>query len=843
MKNRVHFISTKLKMPAPRKNYIPRKALISKLRELMEYKVTLIQGAAGSGKTTLMASYIKETNLTSCKWLTIDAETDVFSFWYYFLEAVKEYLGDEKDQILSMFESILHKEDIEKIIVILINRLSTEDDFAVVLDDFHHIHDEVLLKTIQFFINNSSDNVRLVLLTRESPVLYLGELRMSGRLLEIGNDGLKFSFDEGACFLKDILNVELDSQVIAKINDLAEGWVGGLQLIALALASKQKSFIHDIKGLNKYVIEYLTQEILASLNEQEKDFLINTSILSYFNQRICDEVLEQDNSQEIIDTLLEKNLFIMEIDDGEAYRYHHIFHEFLRQQFCRLNPGSRKKNHHRAALAYEKIGDLDESIKHYLIIEHFQDALAVVEKMGQNPKGWSYLKQIPLQWIAGYKELAWQRFFYHYCHLEFDQCEQLLQVLDGELAKALLEQRYLKVDHSFFSELDQMNFSLVTKAIILLNISIFLAIQHEHEKALEILGEVMAIENKRSNPYFKVGALTLMSQLKEDQGELKESLEIYEQTLCLIEENPLLAPMAANSLIGMAGIYLKNFNLDLAEQSLAKSRAMIDKSYPILDNAYYITLIELKCLAGEINEAKELFKLKAGDLEKSFLFIHNLFKQLAFIKVDKDVFDRFVQTCAEYTQQNNNRIEDKFILIRVLFLQNKVEEALELADQVLEFTRRNKIKGYLIQGILLKMSVLDSLGSASHREIINLLREAVYYSYDNKIISPYVFEKELVRKYIFRLKEERRKDLNVKERSFVNQLMGMIQQEKTESLLTEREIEVLSVLASGATNKQIADTLYISTATVKTHIINIYSKLQVANRVEAVERAKEEGLI
>lgn len=856
MKSKVSFISTKLKMPAPRKKYIRREALANKLKSLMEYKVTLIQGSAGSGKTTLLTSFIKENSLTSFKWITMDADANVFSFWNYFLEGVKGYLGEEKDNIFSLFESILHKEDIEKIVVILINQLSLAEDFAIVLDDFHNLSDEYLLETIQFFIKNSSNNVHLIIITRERPSIYFGDLIMSGQLLEIGENDLKFSFKEGASFLKDTMNIELESQMIAKINDLAEGWVGGLQLIALTLAYNGDRFIKDIKVLNKYMVEYLSKEILTALSEKEKDFLIKTSILSYFNEYICNQVLGQENSQGVIEKLLEKNLFIIDINDGEAYRYHNIFDEFLRLKFSQLDSNIKSQIHYNAAVVYEKIGDLDESIKHYFAMKDFLKALALIEKMGQNPKGWSYLSQIPLQWVAKNKELILQRFFYHFCNLELNKCNETLQVLGNQaedsvskriftFATALLEQRYIEVDLNFLVELNKMDLGNVTKAIILLNIAAFLAFQDKYEKALELAGQVMEIESSLNNPYLKFLTYTLMSQIKEELGDLKESKAIYEQTFRFIDENPLLAPLAANNYIGVAGAYLKNFNLDMAEQSLVKASEIISKSNVSFELGYLINLIELKCLAGKTEEARELIKLNVTKLQKNSLYFPLILRQLVYLKADEELLVSFMNILPNYKEQGSLRVEEKLLYVQVLLLQNRAKEALELVDQALEFTSRKKIKVYLIQGLLLKMSILDHLGGRNNREILNVLREAVYYSWDNKIISPYIFQKELAKKYLVLLREERAKELNLKEKSFINELLGVIHHEETPvaSLLTDREAEVLSIIASGATNKEIAQTLCISIATVKTHIINIYSKLQVANRVEAVEKAKKEGLL
>lgn len=225
MKDSLKIISTKLKVPVPRRDYIRQVSLLEKLETFLDYKLTLVQGKAGSGKTTLLACFIQENPSIVFRWITLDSrDNNIFSFWYYLLKALKDYLKDEYENILLLFETAMHREDIERTIILLINQLNKQDDdIVIVLDDFHHIYDTNLVRTIEFFIRYSPDNVSCIVLTREKPSFYLGDLAVSNQLLEIGEEELKLTYAEGIDFLKQTLKMQQDDEIVSQISMLSEG--------------------------------------------------------------------------------------------------------------------------------------------------------------------------------------------------------------------------------------------------------------------------------------------------------------------------------------------------------------------------------------------------------------------------------------------------------------------------------------------------------------------------------------------------------------------------------------------------------------------------------------------
>lgn len=863
---RFEFISTKLRMPAPRRDYFIRPQLYKKLDNIPQYKITLVKGSAGSGKTTLLSSFIKERSLGGYRWITLEDEhNNVFSFWYYFLKAVGSCLGENRGDIDSSYQAALQKEDMEHLVALLVNQLDIPDEIIIVLDDFHKIQDEALIQSIEFFIRNSSENIHFVILTREETPLYTGDLAISGNLLEIADEDLKLTADESMLFLKNTLKSGLDPDELKKIQCAAEGWIGGIQLIVLAYAGK-KHLSGEIKVLSRQAIDYLSREILDSLQSEEKYFLIRTSVLSYFNAAICNELLEIGNGESIISSFIDRNLFVVQIDDGHGvFRYHTIFGEFLKLQFSHLEQEDKKAFHRKAANLFEKFGDYEECMRHWMLAEDYKEALGRIARFEQGPRGLFLLSRIPLEYVREDRDFAFQKFFYHYCNMEWDVCRELLESIKEKVeqepswrafrfARNFLYDMDLEMEILSFDEIEEMKFSDITKIIIYLKTSAFLHLQDKNREALEFIDRADRLEVRLGNPFIQYFILNMKSQVKEDLGDLAECEEIYRKSLEMIEKHSFLAPLMENYCIGITGLRLKEMALEQAEQSLMKVANYVNDSYLINDIGYLFNLMELKLLKGEKDEAMNLIrKLVVSTAYIKSVYSSSLLKYMLYIgSVDEQLLEVFF-SAYEGLDKKYARFDDKVMYAIALHMKGRETEALETIDEVLKSARITKTKFKLIEAILHKISMLGNDLRHNKKEVLNLLREAVYFSFENRILSPYVLAGRGLIKYIDLLREERSEDLGGRERDFIREIRklligrpndkGQIEKHTADRLLSERETEVLHELATGAQNKEIGERLCISISTVKTHIINIYSKLEVGSRVEAVEKGRMLGLI
>ena len=189
-------LSTKLKIPAPRKNYVVRRALFEELSKCADMGVIFVRGGAGTGKTTLLSSFIRETGLKNVCWVSLDpSNANVYSFWLYFTAAVSA-LWDDSESFLTLMRSNPDASHMENLLIMLINRLCGEEDYYMVLDDIHCIGDAALIRTFEFFIGAMPSNFHFFMLSREDPPVYLGPLAMSGRLLYIDGKQMQLTNEE-----------------------------------------------------------------------------------------------------------------------------------------------------------------------------------------------------------------------------------------------------------------------------------------------------------------------------------------------------------------------------------------------------------------------------------------------------------------------------------------------------------------------------------------------------------------------------------------------------------------------------------------------------------------------
>ncbi len=850
MENNIRFVSTKLIMPQPRKNYISRVKLMEKLNNILDYKLSIIKGGAASGKTTLITSFVKENAFQNVKWISLDdGNNDLFSFWYYLLETVKNNLINSIE-VLDFSKIMINKEDIEKLVTMLINNISVDEEIIIIMDDFHNITDRSLLQTIEYFIKFANDNVHFVLLTREEVPIYFGDLLMSDRMVLISDEELKFSEEESKTFINSTLKANFKDEQINKIIKLSEGWVGGLQLIVLA---SNNNNIGKINIINKYMIDYLSKEILTALKEEEREFLILTSILSYFDEEICNKLLNICNSEELISTLLERNLFLICIDEDKGiYRYHNIFNEFLKLEFLKRDNTDIKKMHYLAGEIYENIYDFEEGLKHFLSINEYEKAIKIIKRFEEEQKGWPFLINIPIEYVIENKDLMLQRLFHHFCNGESEKFDEAYKSIVGredylEIGKILKftanlafynmdVEELLEFNLDAFSEIEKLNISNISKSILYLIIfpafALSLSERYEDKKAiLDILGN---IEKKNKNPYLKYYALFQRAQIIEEFGDLIEAEKIYEQLFLMEKKYPILDKIKVSITLGIIGVYIKKFEIDKAKYYLNIIEKIIHKSFDIMEGAYLGNFIEFKIITGDNKDIRNIIdRLMIFDVYKQFAYYSGLMQLLMLSKNATEAeVDAFIKQCKS---EKELFVRDKLIYAKALIIQKEKVEALRIVNEALEVLRKYCVKPRLIHALLIKTQILTEDGKQNQREIFNLLKEAIHYSYENRIIEPYILEGEGILSLLQILRNEKSIGLIKKEKDFLNEILSYIAKENKQDILSEREKEILKELATGATNKEISEALCISVATVKTHIINIYSKLGVKNRVEAAD--------
>ncbi len=842
-------IATKIRMPSPRRNYIRREALFHKLEQIGAHKVTLIKGAAASGKTTLLTSFLHESDALRCKWLTLDKELDdTLVFWRYFCASML----DNNPGLASIFDAMIEQGDICALLTPVLNALDTGSDILVVLDDFHTIQNEALLSSVEFFIKNAPENVHFVIVSRLEPPLYFGDLAVSGQLLSLAEDDLKFTEDESAQFLAYTLGQSRTESEKMRMSSQAEGWVGGLQLLALA-SEGSAAALQEFKAMGRYAVEYLQKEILSALPEALRQFMIKTSMLQSFDTAACNGILHIQNSEEMIQSALDRNLFIVSVGE-ESFRYHNLFGEFLNLRFGALSEEEQRAFHSSAALYYESRGDLEQSIRHFLINGDYEDVMRIVKAHGSNYRLWAHLEHVPIDVLRGEQELVLERMFYVYYNSGIEKLKGLFEAFAKEMesddswrvlkiTKAILMDMDFRVDLITAKEIDEMELSDTAKAILCIKTAAFLYLKYELREARQILEKAQSFDFGQ-NPFLNMAILSMTSGVKEELGQLAECEEIYERVFKLMEEQNLLIHLAFNFYVGITGIYLKAGRLEEARNALDKAERTRGRTDIWSDGGYLYNLMELHLLQGKTNEAYTVIeKMLSLSFYKNMLYTSSLYKYIdAAEKITPELASRYLEIY-NACEPRFLRAEDKIAFARVQKALGNRELAVKTTDGVLEILRSQKINVKLVEALLFRCGLVTGQDAAAHRERRDLLREAIYYAANGPLVSPFLLERRHIAGLLPSLISEYGAQLSETEKQFISGLCKRIGIAQEPGLLSERETDVLRELATGASNKQIGETLFISLATVKTHMINIFSKLQAENRVEAVEKARKLGLL
>ena len=381
-------LATKFHIPPPRVDLVPRPHLLAQLNKGLEGRLVLVSAPAGFGKTTLVANWIRHEQLGDrdgrIAWLALDEDDNEFSrFFGYFIAAIQQIeptLGKELVAALGSSQNLQP----EILLTLLINEIAAvKDKFVLVIDDFHVISLLAIHQAVQFIIEHQPPTLLLVITSRDEPFLPLSRLRARRQMIDLRAGDLRFSHDEATHYLNQIMGLGLSEAEVQALATRTEGWVTGLHLAAVSMQEQNdpQQFIAEFTGDDRYIIDYLVDEVLSHRPEQSRDFMMRTSILGQLCGSLCEAVTEQADAQETLQHLEQENVFIIPLDNRRAwYRYHHLFGDVLRQRLAESMPrGEIKKLHHRASQWFAQNDLLIDAVEHALKAEQYEEAIALME--------------------------------------------------------------------------------------------------------------------------------------------------------------------------------------------------------------------------------------------------------------------------------------------------------------------------------------------------------------------------------------------------------------------------------------------------------------------------------
>lgn len=410
-------LETKLTRPRVRPEHVPRRDLLARLRNAGWRRLTLLAAPPGFGKTTLLAEWAQQEGAPTVAWLSLDEDdNDPVRFFTYTVAALRRVEPEFGSRALAALR-VPGADLVEVALPLFLNDLAGLDrDLVLVLDDYHLITNRQIHDALTYLIEHLPSALRLVVATREDPPLRLGRLRASGDLVELRAGELRFSGEETAAFLVDALALELSAADVARLQERTEGWPAALYLAALSLRGRPdaSALIEHFAGDDRYLVDYLTTEVLARQPAELRSFLLKTSVLKRLCGSLCDAVAERTGSAELLGELERSNLLLVPLDTKRAwYRYHHLFGQLLQHELAATDRDALPSLHRRASAWYRDAGVVVEAANHAIAAGDVEAAAGLIGRhyavfidQGQLATVMHWLESLPgpaaEDWLLGF---------------------------------------------------------------------------------------------------------------------------------------------------------------------------------------------------------------------------------------------------------------------------------------------------------------------------------------------------------------------------------------------------------------------------------------------------------
>ncbi|MEQ8677331.1 MAG: LuxR C-terminal-related transcriptional regulator [Aggregatilineales bacterium] len=862
-------LATKLYTPALRPGSVLRPRLIERLNGGLHGKLTLVSAPAGCGKTTLITEWIS-ANEFQVAWLSLDeGDIDPVRFLNYIVATLQTIEPAIGAGILNLLE-VPQPPPIDSLLTPLLNQLALmPEDFILVLDDYHVLDSHEIDTALAFLIDNQPPQMHLVITTREDPRLPLARLRARGQLSEIRAADLRFTADEAAEYLNQAMGLALAPEEIAALEQRTEGWITGLQLAAISMQGHKDTsgFIESFTGSHHFVLDYLVEEVFQHQSKHIQNFLLQTSILEYFCAELCDAIINQTNSHEIINYLVRSNMFLIPLDhERKWFRYHHLFRGLLRQRLQK-HSSDFSKLHDRASLWYEQQGFELDAFHHAAkantiprvmrLIEgdgmpmHFRGQSRVVQAWLQAQPA-TVLDTYPQLWttyasiVLGQGNIDMAEANLHRAELALQNVIEDVHTRDtiGRIAAiratifAAQKQVEALISHSHYAleylHPDNIAFRISTAW----KLGYAYELQGKRAEARRAYQEVIPIGQRSGNVVFTRLAKLGLGYLQEADNQLNQAAETYYDVLQMFGDTPL--PDAGIAHIGLARIHYQWNELETAQDHIEQCIQLAKKSQKydrLIDGLVFQARLHIA--RDSINDARDILT-EANSVAHQQNMAHKV-PEIADLQVH--TFLRLGQLeSAHYLMQT---YDIPLSEARVLIAQGKPEAAFQLLEPL-----RQKMENKNWADECLKIMVLQSIAvDASDKtdDALTILADALALAQSGTFIRLFVDEGISIRRLVSALYEQGVMS------DYVQKLLTVFDTPATPSMLSEnqplieplseRELEVLQLIAEGLSNREISESLFITLNTVKGHNRIIFQKLGVNRRTHAVAQAQALGLI
>lgn len=915
-------LATKLHPPPIPAKWVHRPRLRQRLSEGLEInrQVTLVSAPAGFGKSTCISDWVNALDQLPVTWLSLDsADDDPVRFFAYFISALQKVdagLGKEIEGVIRSGQlppgEIISESLINDI-------LAYEGRLLLVLDDFHIIQDQFVLQVMGQLIANFPYPLHLVLITREDPPLPLARMRANNLLTEIRARDLRFSSTDIGQFLNDVIGLSLSQADIAALENKTEGWIAGLQLAGISVRDQANpsGFITTLSGSHRFILSYLTEQVLNQQPEEIQHFLLETSILEKLNGDLCNAVSRRSDSHALLEKLFNANMFLIPLDDERQwYRYHHLFADLLRDLQNAFPIDKKTEMHRRASRWYAQADMVSEAIQHALDAEDYRMAVDLLENHAMEMIMQGYAKTVN-GWVQALPD-EWGNQSPR-TNLAFAWA----LLLRGSYLQAM---EYLERLHATFIDAPQGDESASVRAEWLVMQSLVLYMQGRFAECKEMASLALELAPEL-NSRVQSMAFYVQASVFWFQEDYQQAAEIFQKSIqhSLAAENLVGEMMSTTSLASMA---LENGRLHLAFEIASQAVRRIERSgvlHPI-SAVIYASLGDAHYQWYQIEEARRCFQRALhlstlGGSNTITIMCHVLLSRLEQVSGDLEAADSEIQKAVDLVPLEAPAYMRQEVVsqrVRVYLDLNRIAAA-EAALQGQGFSLGDQFSfSDLPAGDRPSASSRESVSSSVRLLYNSLLRLLLYQARagsDPACLKPGIefagrliagaFESQqlvvaletlLLRAQMYVVlgehtasREDYIQALELTEpegfigvfveggRAVADDLAELVVQNHQENIppeyiqrildafsesrfpraqppapdfpaggkpevliapLTDRELDVLRLMAEGLKYKEIAERLFISLNTVRYHVKAVYSKLNVSSRIQAIELAR-----
>ena len=896
-------VSTKLRPSREHPGLVPRPRLTDRLEREPGRRLTLLSAPAGFGKTTLLNEWFarRANGGRSVAWVSLDeGDNDPVRFLSYLIAALRG-TGEEGfgEGVLAALRSP-EPPRMEAVLGALVNELATLlGEVVVVLDDYHTIDSESVHRVVTFLLKRLPESTHLVISGRVDPPLPLARLRARGQMTELHAADLRFTLEEAAAFLGDAMGLDLSADDVAALDGVTEGWIAALQLAALSMKERKdvSGFIRSFSGGHRDVFDFLAEEVLERQPDRVQSFLLETSVLDRLSGPLCDAVTGRNDAQRMLEQLDRENLLVVPLDDERNwYRYHHLFADFLRSRLERERPEQLGTLQLRASEWYEENALVVEAVRHALSAGDHERAARLMERgIGQTwyrgevvtLLGW--LRKLPdetmcrrpllLVWYAAALILVGR----------LDAVESLLREADRVLGEGPGEEPRLGedgTDHEHLLATTAAVWSMharlqgapkgaiehARRALALLpedNLNprpfaaITLAQAYEAagdlEAAIAAFAEAGALGRAAGHDYVALSAMASQAHLQLARGRLREANGVLRRTLGFAAERGAeLLPAMGSVRIGMGELLYEWDDLGAAARHLTEGVELTGRTgdFEILMWGH-IALSRVRLARGEVDGALavawEAERVAQNSGTGHAIVDAAVWKaRLHLARGDLAAASSEQERAAGVGEvRRYSRELERIILARLLVARNQPGEALRLLAQLHETA---ETAARTIAVLALQALALQAKGDIERAA--STLTEALVLAEPEGYVRTFVDEGPPMAELlsgVLRAQQRGRPDSPGRVPAYyLRRLLAALERDTSGAglpaaglpePLSERELEVLQLIASGKSNRRIASELFVSVGTVKTHVNNLYRKLDAHSRTQALARARELKLL